>query len=333
MRCCSDSSRVRGATWRRPRDVARADSNNENLHELRKELKRLECACEVLGLVVGKAAVELAQSANAAQQQLGVVHDEAVARAWLKSLSLVEPELKEPLREIRAFHKEARRDAKRGWKDSIDDGRGQLGRAYGASLGRSAASRCAVVSSEGGCHGPPLARALRERGARRTGAPPVAPERRRTSRGLSRPGPRQSRRTRSGGIGARRRARTRRAHACALGCTYRSTTRARPWWSTSTAAGSSWGTSTRTTRSVGGSRRTRGCDFSPSTTDWRPEHPFPAGINDAVDTIRYVLANLGEFDDAERRADRDGRLGRRDVADRGVRTHEARATWASPPRW
>ena len=29
-----------------------------------------------------------------------------------------------------------------------------------------------------------------------------------------------------------------------------------------------------------------------------PEHPFPAGIDDAVDTIRYVLANLASFDDA-----------------------------------
>ena len=28
-----------------------------------------------------------------------------------------------------------------------------------------------------------------------------------------------------------------------------------------------------------------------------PEHPFPAGITDAVDTIHYVLAHLGEFDD------------------------------------
>jgi CHAD domain-containing protein len=113
---------LKGA-WRdveKARDVAQDDSNNENLHELRKELKRLECSCEVLGLIVGKAALALAQSANAAQQQLGVVHDEAVARAWLKSLSLVEPELKEPLAEIRAFHKSARRDAKRGWKDSID---------------------------------------------------------------------------------------------------------------------------------------------------------------------------------------------------------------------
>ena len=113
---------LKGA-WRdvaKARDVARADSNNENLHELRKGLKRLECSCEVLGLIVGKAALDLAQSANAAQQQLGVVHDEAVARAWLKSLSLVAPELDEPLREIRAFHKAARRDAKQGWKASID---------------------------------------------------------------------------------------------------------------------------------------------------------------------------------------------------------------------
>ncbi len=28
-----------------------------------------------------------------------------------------------------------------------------------------------------------------------------------------------------------------------------------------------------------------------------PEHPFPAGINDAVDTIHYVLAHLSEFDE------------------------------------
>ena len=27
-----------------------------------------------------------------------------------------------------------------------------------------------------------------------------------------------------------------------------------------------------------------------------PEHPFPAGVNDAVDTIRYVRAHLSEFD-------------------------------------
>lgn len=114
---------LKGA-WRdveKARDVAQSHSNNENLHELRKELKRLECSCEVLGLIVGDTALALARSANAAQQQLGVVHDEAVARAWLKSLSVIEPDLKEPLRKIRAFHKGARRDAKRGWKASIDE--------------------------------------------------------------------------------------------------------------------------------------------------------------------------------------------------------------------
>ncbi len=100
---------------------ARADSSNENLHEVRIELKRLQCACEVLGLVAGKPAVKVARAAETTQTKLGVVHDEAVAAAWLKSLTVAEPEWQEPLQEIRAFHKESRRVAKRGWRDSIDD--------------------------------------------------------------------------------------------------------------------------------------------------------------------------------------------------------------------
>jgi len=111
-------------TWRdveKAEDEARAQPNNENLHELRKELKRMECACEVLGLVADEPALNLANAANLAQKKLGVVHDEAVASAWLKSLTLLQPEWKEALREIRAFHKEARQEAKLGWKTLIDD--------------------------------------------------------------------------------------------------------------------------------------------------------------------------------------------------------------------
>jgi CHAD domain-containing protein len=111
-------------TWRdveKAEQDARADASDENLHELRKELKRMECACEVLGLVTGKPALKLAGSTNAAQKKLGVVHDEAVARAWLKSLNILEPDLKEPLRAMRAFHKKAHREAKRGWRALIDD--------------------------------------------------------------------------------------------------------------------------------------------------------------------------------------------------------------------
>ena len=55
------------------------DSSNENLHEVRIELKRLQCACEVLGLVAGKPAVKVARAAETTQTKLGVVHDEAVA--------------------------------------------------------------------------------------------------------------------------------------------------------------------------------------------------------------------------------------------------------------
>jgi CHAD domain-containing protein len=106
---------------RRASEEARAESSNENLHEVRIELKRLQCACEVFGLVAGKPAVKAAQAAETTQTKLGVVHDESVASAWLKSLVVAEPEWKEPLREIRAFHKEARVDAKRGWRASIDD--------------------------------------------------------------------------------------------------------------------------------------------------------------------------------------------------------------------
>jgi CHAD domain-containing protein len=116
-------SQLKGA-WRdvrRAADEARADSTIENLHDVRIQLKRLQCACEVLGLVAGKPAVKVALAAETTQTKLGVVHDEAVAGSWLKSLTVAEPEWKGRLREIREFHKDARQDAKRGWRDSIDN--------------------------------------------------------------------------------------------------------------------------------------------------------------------------------------------------------------------
>lgn len=111
-------------TWRDVKRAARAaddDSSNENLHEVRIELKRLQCACEVLGVVAGRSAVKVARAAETTQTKLGVVHDEAVAMAWLGALTVAEPDLKAPLREIRTFHKDARREAKRGWRESVDD--------------------------------------------------------------------------------------------------------------------------------------------------------------------------------------------------------------------
>jgi hypothetical protein len=50
---------------------------------------------------------------------LGVVHDEAVASAWLRALVVAEPRLKRPLSAIIHAHEDERRAAKRGWLDEL----------------------------------------------------------------------------------------------------------------------------------------------------------------------------------------------------------------------
>jgi CHAD domain-containing protein len=101
------------------RQKARRDPSNERLHRTRIELKRLQCACEVVGLVDTKQALKVARAAASAQTHLGVVHDEAVASAWLRALVVAEPRLKGPLRAIIDAHEDVRRDAKEGWLDEL----------------------------------------------------------------------------------------------------------------------------------------------------------------------------------------------------------------------
>ena len=92
---------------------------NENLHRLRIDLKRLQCAFEVVSVIEGKPAERVARAAESIQQKLGVVHDESVAAAWLEALVTVEPRLKRPFRELLEFHHGERREARRGWKDEL----------------------------------------------------------------------------------------------------------------------------------------------------------------------------------------------------------------------
>jgi CHAD domain-containing protein len=101
------------------RRAARDKPTNEHLHRLRIELKRLQCACEVVGLIDTKHAPKVARAVTRAQTNLGVVHDEAVASAWLRALVVAEPRLHRPLDDITTAHEQARKKAKRAWPNDV----------------------------------------------------------------------------------------------------------------------------------------------------------------------------------------------------------------------
>lgn len=119
-----DLSSLLTPAWRelkKARRIARDDQNNENLHQLRIELKRVQCGCEIVGMVEGAPALRVARSAETAQKKLGVVHDQASTRQWLRALVVTEPNLKEALHEMEDFHNDERKVARRGWRDAVDD--------------------------------------------------------------------------------------------------------------------------------------------------------------------------------------------------------------------
>ncbi|MEO9181726.1 MAG: CHAD domain-containing protein [Acidimicrobiales bacterium] len=110
--------------WRelkKARRVAQDDQSNENLHQLRIEVKHVQCGCEMVGMVEGAPALRVARAAETAQKKLGVVHDQASTRQWLRALTVAEPNLNEALAEIEDFHNQERKVARRGWRDSMDD--------------------------------------------------------------------------------------------------------------------------------------------------------------------------------------------------------------------
>jgi CHAD domain-containing protein len=109
-------------TWKRVKIRGREAKNsptNEHLHRLRIELKRLQCACEVVALVDTADATKVARAAEISQTHLGVVHDQAVASTWLRTLVVDEPRLRKPLRAILRMHDEQRKVAKSGWLDEL----------------------------------------------------------------------------------------------------------------------------------------------------------------------------------------------------------------------
>jgi CHAD domain-containing protein len=107
--------------FKKARRIADDDQDNENLHQLRIELKRVQCGCEIVGMVEGASALRVARAAETTQKKLGVVHDQASTRQWLRALVVTEPDLQQPLDEITDFHNRERKVARRGWRDAVDD--------------------------------------------------------------------------------------------------------------------------------------------------------------------------------------------------------------------
>lgn len=116
-------SRLLTPAWRDVKKAhrkARDHPNNDHLHQLRIELKRLQCGCEVVGTVEAPA-LRVARAAETAQKKLGIVHDQAATRQWLRALVVTEPDLKYPLRGIEDFHNRERKVARRDWGATVDD--------------------------------------------------------------------------------------------------------------------------------------------------------------------------------------------------------------------
>ncbi len=110
------------ATWRHVREGyrdAQHHTTNRRLHRLRIELKRLQYASEIVGVVEGKPAIRLAHAAEALQTKLGSVHDASLCVEWLVELVGVEPRLRGPLGDVIEFHETGGTDARRGWRDAM----------------------------------------------------------------------------------------------------------------------------------------------------------------------------------------------------------------------
>jgi len=109
-------------TWhdaRRAYRDALQRTTDRKLHRLRISLKRLQYASETIGIVEGKPAVRLAHSAEALQTKLGAVHDAVGAVEWLEGLIEFDARLAKPLRDLIEYHRNARREARRGWRDDF----------------------------------------------------------------------------------------------------------------------------------------------------------------------------------------------------------------------
>ena len=98
---------------------ARRVRSDERLHELRKALKRLQYACETVGIVEESRANQFARRCGLVQRRLGQVHDASFALEWLAILRTTEPSTRQSIDSLLEHFRAIHRGARRGWRHDM----------------------------------------------------------------------------------------------------------------------------------------------------------------------------------------------------------------------
>jgi CHAD domain-containing protein len=98
---------------------ARKDTSDVRLHELRIAVKRLQYACETIGIVEGANANKFARRCGSLQTRLGSVHDASVAVEWLGSLDTADPAFNKLIKSRLDHFQDTHRNVRRGWRNDM----------------------------------------------------------------------------------------------------------------------------------------------------------------------------------------------------------------------
>jgi CHAD domain-containing protein len=101
--------------------VARKNTTDANLHNLRIRLKDLRYGCETVALVEGGPAQKTAKACERMTTKLGDLHDADYSIDWLEVLAHDRPDLAEPIAALVEYQQEAASLCRKGWKKDLKE--------------------------------------------------------------------------------------------------------------------------------------------------------------------------------------------------------------------